>query len=121
MLGAALLAVPVLSSADCPGTVASGVGTQGQKRVLMAGTATAMFVGGPGVNNCSCVPSGDATACHQLLNSTSNMTNVFVARWPSLTARTMDPVGGAMFSCPGGTCKVNNVGLPVELIAFGVQ
>jgi hypothetical protein len=33
----------------------------------------------------------------------------------------MDAVGGCIFMCASGDCRVGNDGLPVELLQFGVE
>jgi hypothetical protein len=33
----------------------------------------------------------------------------------------MDAVGGCIFMCTSGDCRVGNDGLPVELLQFGVE
>ncbi len=44
-----------------------------------------------------------------------------IARWPSTTARIGDSTGGCIFKCSSGDCKVDQNGLPVELLHFGVE
>jgi hypothetical protein len=35
--------------------------------------------------------------------------------------RTSDPMGGCVFMCASGDCRVGNEGLPVDLLSFGVE
>ena len=46
--------------------------------------------------------------------------NFFFVGWNSATARQNDATGGCIFVCTGGTCKVGQDGLPVELLEFSV-
>ena len=43
------------------------------------------------------------------------------AYWPNTAARTGDASGGCSFMCQFGNCFVDNMGLPVELLHFGVE
>ncbi len=60
---------------------------------------------------------GAATLCSHSIASR------VIARWPSPAARTGDTTGGCVFSASAGAkrCKVDNDGLPVELLQFGVE
>jgi hypothetical protein len=62
------------------------------------------------------IPSGAAKSCVYFSNGPYR-----IAYWPSLTARIVDTVGGCIFMCTSGDCRVGNDGLPVELLQFGVQ
>ena len=67
------------------------------------------------------VPSGAATNCIAITDHHMGGGNLFAATWVSPTARTMDAVGGCIFMCASGDCRVGNDGLPVELLQFGVE
>jgi len=67
------------------------------------------------------VPSGDATNCNAITDHHNVGVNLFGATWPSQSARIMDAVGGCIFMCASGDCRVGNDGLPVELLQFGVE
>jgi len=67
------------------------------------------------------VPSGDATNCSAVTDAAHIEENHFSATWPSQAARMMDAVGGCIFMCTSGDCRVGNDGLPVELLQFGVE
>ncbi len=47
--------------------------------------------------------------------------NWLLATWPDTGIRTMDAVGGCLFMCSTGDCRVGSDGLPVELLHFGVE
>ncbi len=114
-LAVALLA-PVYAEAQiCPGfpqvlgpraTVAGG----GPPTLMFASTGS----------NCTAMASGAATYCDQRFTTMYNQV-IFSAWWSNVTARTADTTGGCRFNCPGGTCRVNNVALPVELMEFSVE
>ena len=116
----ALVIFPAISNAECPASNHFSVTRNGLALGVMAGTATLAFVGGAGTNMCGRVAQGAATYCLEFANGTG-MTAYFRAIWPSTAARTMDATGGCVFTCPGGTCRVNRAGLPVELLSFGAN
>ena len=82
----------------------------GNGAYTMQFVATGMFCGG--------VPSGAATGCIQ---GTAGGPVFFRASWPNTAARTGDPAGGCVFTCPLGTCRVGQDGLPVELLDFSID
>ena len=66
-------------------------------------------------------PSGAATHCDRETYHPTASRNFLSAKWPSPNARSMDAVGGCLFMCTSGNCRVGNDGLPVELLEFGVE
>ncbi len=115
-----VLAVSVLPALaqPCPGATAVASGVMANKSALGAGPTTSSFVGTG--SNCTGMASGAATQCNQFFSSLGP-NNAFTAQWASMTARTNDAVGGCLFMCPGGSCRVANDGLPVELLDFQVR
>ena len=73
----------------------------GNGAYTMQFVATGMFCGG--------VPSGAATGCIQ---GTAGGPVFFRASWPNTAARTGDPAGGCVFTCPLGTCRVGQTAYP---------
>ncbi len=120
LLVALVLAGPGLTgpalSAPCPGL--NGV-NQGAGRAYTQATMTPsrplFAIIGTG---CVSVPQGDVTNCNRLTFTTLVL---FEARWPSAAAREADATGGCSFMCQNGDCFVDKVGLPVELMHFGVE
>lgn len=114
LVGALLL--PVSAQAQvCPG-FAQVLGNRAI--VAGAGMTTLAFVSTG--SNCTGMASGAATTCVQIYTTTSGVV-VFSAWWPSVAALTGDTTGGCRFNCPGGTCRVGNNGLPVELMEFSIE
>lgn len=112
-----------LSAPACPGTAVAAASNFARRSSVFA-TASP----GPGLafidGGCSGLyPLGAASGCAAALGTpSSGMGSArFEALWPSTAARTADSSGGCIIQCPGGSCRVRNNGLPVELLGLSVE
>ncbi len=114
VLVATMLTLPVLAQAGpCGGEagVATNVAYAISPTVCTGGAITWVYKKGAVV---ACIVTSPP-------QSPFNGRPVAFAAWNSETARTEDISGGCTFRCPADTCFVDRVGLPVELLQFGVE
>ena len=108
LVGASMVVAAVLTTTHAnagPGPCVGTPTTASSTAAIKSITATGCDSG---------APSGAANVC-------DNGGSILLARWPSPAARAADSVGGCIFMCTGGDCRVGNDGLPVELLQFGVD
>lgn len=116
VIALALMVVPFTVQAECPGTVQLA-GAEASVIEPIGGGPLATFIGTGCVG--SLVGANPPITCDA---DTTPLGSYMVAIWSSENDRTNASLdSGCSFTCDGGTCLVNALGLPVELLEFSTD